>query len=362
MNPDLAKVLAAFSCGPQTSVRSLGKGNINATYFVESSSTSFVLQKINNNVFADPAAIIENYNRLYQHFRNLPASRREGFVIPAPVPITDNSLSYVDQAGDYWRALTFVPTNTPEIVQTSRQAFSVGRTLARFHRIVNGLNLDLLTDPLPGFHILSGYLQNYDRCLTNKTFEHEESLCYCLEMVAKYRERAGTLERRQHSDISLQPVHGDPKFDNFIYDRSGDAIGMLDLDTVGAGIVYHDIGDCLRSVCNISGEGPGANKGGIFSLELFESTLKGYSSAIPAGSNKLQPELIFYGLLAICFELGVRFFTDHLQGNIYFRVESHGENLLKAKKQFLLCEEISQNSSEIYRQARQIVEQGEVAN
>lgn len=350
MTTEFIKILAAFGCSPKVEIRRLGDGNINETYLVDVPTKPFVLQRINPSVFPDPAAVVHNFAKLHRHFRSISTPVTNSLVMAGPVYTKYNTLSVVDDSGAHWRAQDYIKTHSVQHVRQKDQVSSIGRTLAQFHSHFSTLDHEQLADPLPGFHQLLLYLQAYDTNAGNDVADINKSVSFCHNAAERYRAAAGVLEReRQRGNLVPQIVHGDPKADNFIYDGDGCTVGLLDLDTVAGGLVYHDLGDCLRSVCSLSGESITERKKPEFDLTSCEWLLDGYVSIERAPSGTLLPDCIYGGLLAICFELAVRFFTDHLQGNTYFRVEQDGDNLIKATKQFLLCEDIIAKKREILK-------------
>ena len=147
--------------------------------------------------------------------------------------------------------------------------------------------------------------------------------------------------------LTIQTIHGDPKIDNFLFNDQGLADGMLDLDTVGVGLVHFDLGDCLRSCCNRVGEGGTDSLPVSFDLQFCQALLQGYFSEGHQLLSAGQRAYIYDAVLAITFELGVRFFTDHLRGNSYFKVRQDGDNLARATRQFNLTEDIVAKEKEI---------------
>jgi len=159
----------------------------------------------------------------------------------------------------------------------------------------------------------------------------------------------GILENaREQGKLHLRPIHGDPKANNVLRDPdTGRAVGMVDLDTVKPGLVHYDIGDCLRSCCNPLGEETELWEDVRFDADLCRAVLQGYLSTARAFLSPADYEYLFDALRLLTFELGLRFFTDHLEGNVYFRTGREGHNLARALVQFRLTESIESQESAI---------------
>ncbi len=344
-------VLAAFCQEPaKCTVTVLGCGNINDTYLVQSTFRSFVLQKINSDVFKDPLRVINNFQNVSNHLSQQNNSSKRQLQVARPVLTRDNHLYYRGDSGSFWRAQTYIEHKSYRVLTHPDQARQVGQVLALFHRLTSDRNIQGLLDPLPGFHYLTGYLNEYDLEMHNlqvDTALHKEFRS-CLAAVERYRQRATTLERAKDAGIlTVQPIHGDPKADNFIFNDQGAAVGLVDLDTVAMGLVHHDLGDCLRSCCNRSGETGKEAVPVTFDMTFCRALLDGYFSGSAPLLAQVQRSYIFDGVLLICFELGLRFFTDHLRGNTYFKVQQDGDNLFRAVKQFQLADAIAEREEEI---------------
>ena len=329
-------------------VSSLGCGNINDTFLVESSASRFVLQRISKNVFPEPLKVIQNFPLVSRHLLSQNRAYEEQFKVAEPLLTRQGDLFYQDKNGEYWRAQSYIPHTALSTMNGSHQAFQAGRTLAVFHSRIRDLDVSCLQDPLPGFHDLAAYLATFDEAVQEKDVVGED-IRYCLKTIARYRMRADAFLKAQNDGtLTYQPIHGDPKIDNFFFNKKGLAFGMLDLDTVRSGLVHHDLGDCLRSCCNKSGEA--ANPREIFfDMDLCQSLLEGYFSICHSCFTDQQRVLIFDGLLLITFELGVRFLTDHFRGNTYFKVDRADENLDRAVNQFRLTNDIERCEKNIKR-------------
>jgi Ser/Thr protein kinase RdoA (MazF antagonist) len=167
--------------------------------------------------------------------------------------------------------------------------------------------------------------------------------------VEKRREFAHVLENaREAGRLPLRPVHGDPKVNNVMIEQStGRAISLVDLDTVKPGLIHYDLGDCMRSGCNRLGEETEDWEAVGFDPEIGAAILDGYLSQARHFLAPADYEYLFDSIRLLAFELGVRFFTDHLAGNVYFKVRHPQHNLQRALVQFKLTESIEAYEAEI---------------
>ena len=349
-----ARRAAAAFCrdGANCKVIPLGCGNINDTFLVQSATAAFVLQRINRRVFPQPLRVIENFAKITSHLAGRLAGDGRPFRTAQPGATLCGELFFCDAQGEYWRGQTYLPHTSCKTLTSPNQAYQIGRVLAGFHSLVADIEDQCLAEPLPGFHDLPRYLQEFDVLQTSTQSEILAPCHPCLQAIEQGRQRAMVLaEAKNGGLLRPQAIHGDPKIDNFLFDDQGLADGMLDLDTVGVGIVHYDLGDCLRSCCNRAGEGGADGLGVSFDMEICRALLGGYFSRPQQLLSAAQRAFIFDAVLAITFELGVRFLTDHLRGNIYFKVREHGENLDRAERQLHLVEDIIRREKDIRRLA-----------
>lgn len=315
-----------------TQITPLGNGLINDTFLVTTETSPFVLQRINCTVFPAPEQIMANLITLNQHI----AQKNSASVklqIPEILKTLDNSAFYQDENGDCWRALCFIDhTESLEAIGNISDAEQAGFALGHFHRLVSDLDPILLHDTLPGFHITPGYLKHYHQVLQQPVKPPESS--YCVEFIASFQTIADSLEAaKQHGLLSLRVIHGDPKLNNFLFDKhSKKVVSIIDLDTVKPGLVHYDIGDCLRSCCQTV-------EGG-FNLDICAALLKSYLTEAGAFFTEYDYHYLYSAIQLIPFELGLRFYSDYLEGNRYFKVTEPEQNLQRAADQFRLCESI----------------------
>ncbi len=238
---------------------------------------------------------------------------------------------------------------TFDTIQDLGHAQEVGSALGRFHSLLSDLAPDQLADTLPGFHVTPGYLRHYDEVLERRGVSQSPEVNYGLRFIAAHRAWAPVLEAaRAEGKLRLRPIHGDPKVNNVMLDpATGQAVGLVDLDTVKPGLVHYDIGDCLRSGCNPLGEETGAWETVRFEPELCRAMLQGYLSLAQDFLSETDYAFLYDAIRLIAFELGLRFFTDYLAGNVYFKARHPEHNLARALVQFKLTESIESQESAI---------------
>lgn len=317
----------------------LGQGNINDTFLVVSAKSTFILQRINGRVFAEPGKVAHNSVMVSSYIHNGIAKSR-GLKIPWIIKTSAGENCFIDGKGETWRAQSFIAdSRVYDRVGSPSQAFQVGRCLALFHQGVDGLALDIMEEVLPDFHNLPRYLEKYDNALADSPVTVSPELRYCLDAVSRQRKAAFFFENAvDRGDIVPQVVHGDPKISNFLFDKkTGEAVAMIDLDTVGPGLILYDIGDCLRSCCCPTAEQD--RDAVICDTAIVEAVLSGYRGERML--EKFEGDHVYDALLLVTFELGVRFVTDYLQGNRYFKVSGPEDNLHRAMVQFHLLESIA---------------------
>lgn len=328
---------------PAAGVEPYGGGLINATFLVTVEDARYILQRINDAVFPQPERIMSNLSVLAGH---VAAHAESGIRIPALIAARDGRSCVRDGQGGFWRLMEFIP-NTRGLARIDdlEQAREVGRILGRFHVLVSDLPVDRLAVTLPGFHVTPSYLERFEQVLAARTSVHPEALSRAIACVTARQARVDVLEAaRRGGCLPVRVIHGDPKLDNILFDRvTGRAVSLIDLDTVQAGLVHYDIGDCLRSCCS-RGRG---SVGTRFDLDLCRAILGAYANEIGALLDTAEIELLFDAIRLIPFELALRFLTDHLEGDRYFRVTARGQNLRKAGVQLALVEDIEGKEREI---------------
>jgi hypothetical protein len=334
-------------------VHEFGNGNINDTYLVTTDSNEeihFVLQRINTQVFKQPKLIMQNMRIFTEHMRR--RAREEGYLweMPHVLKTRQEQDFYLDDENNFWRAISYVKNaRSFDTISDLDHAREVGHALGTFQHLISDLPVGTLADTLEGFHIMPRYLEHLDRALAHNGFISNAEVRLGLDFITARRDWAHVLENaRKHGKLQLRPVHGDPKVNNvMIEETTGRAISLVDMDTVKPGLIHYDIGDCMRSGCNPLGEETERWEAVQFETEIGEAILTGYLTQARYFLTEADYEYLFDSIRLLAFELGVRFFTDHLDGNVYFKVKHPQHNLLRALVQFKLTESVEEHETEI---------------
>ncbi|MCG6862366.1 MAG: aminoglycoside phosphotransferase family protein [Chromatiaceae bacterium] len=342
------RVVAGFVIPPPVDgVEPYGHGLINTTFLVIAREARYILQRINASVFPEPERIMSNVATLQRHcWSHAECELR----IPALVAARDGLPFVRDGQGGTWRLMEFIP-NTKGLarIEDLKQAREVGRILGSFHLLVSDMPADRLAVTLPGFHVTPGYLEQFRRTLAGCAGIPTDEIARAVDFVTLRQSHVDVLENaRKSGEIPESVIHGDPKLDNILFDsKTGRAVSLIDLDTVQPGLIHYDIGDCLRSCCRRGGGSEGMDA--TFDLEVCRAILGAYANEVGGLLDAVEIELLFDAIRLIPFELGLRFLTDHLEGDRYFRVNERGQNLRKAGVQFALVEDIEGKERDVRR-------------
>ena len=356
---NLTEIASQFeTTGKIIKVEEFGHGNINGTFLVTLDSVEekhFVLQRINQNVFPQPKLVMRNMstftNHVRQRLQNSPLSSNRRWEVPKVLLTKNNQDHFIDSENSFWRAIDFIDkAETFDTIKDNQHASEVGFALGMFHNLISDLPVDKLADTLPGFHVTPTYLKQYEEVETQLNLSSKSpEVEFCKEFINNRKNWAYVLENAQiQKRLHLRPIHGDPKVNNVMIDtNNAQAISIIDLDTVKPGLVHYDIGDCLRSGCNSLGEETKYLERVSFDTDVCESILKGYLSVAREFLTENDYVYMYDAIRLIAFELGLRFFTDYLAGNVYFKIKYPEHNLYRALVQFKLAESIEIQESVI---------------
>ncbi|MXX60592.1 MAG: aminoglycoside phosphotransferase family protein [Holophagales bacterium] len=344
--------------GPGTAAIELRAGHINDSFVVSSAAGSrFLLQRINGHVFPNPGQVMANIVRITRHLEHRlgPASARRRLTL---VPTVDGEMwretATEGGSADWWRMYELIEDTTTELrASTPEQAFLAAQAFGRFETQLVDLPSPPLHETIPGFHDTLNRFEAFDRALAAARAsaagnDRRRQAIAEIRSVAVHRDLAARLSAAAH-DLPRRTVHNDCKISNILFDRTtGEALCVVDLDTTMPGLAAYDFGDMVRSMSHRADEDARETSGARVDPELFTALAQGYldgSGFLTAAERRSLVD----GALVLTLEQAVRFLTDHLDGDVYFRVERPGQNLDRCRVQLALLESLLARDGDLRR-------------
>ena len=330
--------------GAPSSVKCWGSGHINDTYKVESDNGTFILQRINHHIFKDVEGMNRNIVMAMEHLnKSQKESGENRFTEIRLYPTKENSYHHVDEEGKYWRVMNFIKDSlSVDVVESAEQAYEAAKAYAYFQRHLATLPTEGFIETIPDFHSLSWRLKQYDEALKKDAVKRAQSCKDELDFVEQHRHFAHKLEALLESgNIPIRITHNDTKINNVLFSNTtGKGIAVVDLDTVMPGTVLYDFGDMMRTFLSPAAEDEPDLTKVIFRQEIFEALHKGYTEELGDILTDAEKEHLRFGGKIMTFIIGLRFLTDHLNGDTYYKVTREGHNLDRCRTQFRLLEHI----------------------
>jgi len=332
-------------------------GHINetysATYDQGGMRLRYIHQKINQTVFKDPALLMKNVVRVTGHLRrkletlNATDITRRCLTI---VPTRDGNSFYRSKTGECWRTFVFVESaQTFESVQSPQQAFQAGKTFGFFQSLLVDLPGPRLAETIPHFHHTRKRFQALQKAVQNDHLNRAESAKAEIDFALKRDPMVDVLlQALAGKKIPERITHNDTKFNNVMLDSAtGEAMCVVDLDTVMPGCVLYDFGDMVRTTTSPTLEDELDLSKVRMQMSMFKKLAEGYLSSAGQFLTKAEKSYIAFAGKLITLTIGLRFLTDHLAGDNYFRIHRPGHNLDRCRTQFKLVESIEEQEEEM---------------
>ena len=346
---DFQNILTKFCVdGALTDCERYGEGHINDTFKVTMTENGkevhYILQRINNRLFPDVAKLMHNIALVTDFCRRSVLARggdpmRECLTL---IRTKDNKAYYFDGT-NYFRMYVFIENATSyQSVRAPRDFYESAVAFGNFANLLADFDASQLYEVLPNFHNTRIRYENFetavqkDACGRGKEVERE------IAWVRAHKELCGKLvDAIAAKEIPLRVTHNDTKLNNVMLDdQTGKGIAVIDLDTVMPGSLCYDFGDSIRFGCNsVAEDEPNLTKVHFVS-DLYKTYLEGYLSAVGKGITQREKELLPWGAILMTYECGMRFLTDYLEGDTYFKTHRPGHNLDRARTQFRLVDEM----------------------
>jgi Ser/Thr protein kinase RdoA (MazF antagonist) len=308
-------------------VAPFGGGHINDTFLVATPDGELVVQRINTAVFADPEAVTANIAVLHRHLSG------RG-LLPEPVPTADGRWLLQDASG-WWRAWRRVPGAAPVPAPTPSAVRAAAGLVGRFHRAVADLDPAALVETLPRFHDPARRLAALRAVVADDPCGRSAGVAGEIAM-AEAGEPLAAVAADLSARVPRRVAHSDAKLDNVLF-AAGEAVCLVDLDTVMPGAWFWDVGDLLRSASTTAAEDePDLSRISVDPV-LHRAVLDGYAEGLgPAVATAAEQEAFGYAGAIVTYEQAVRFLTDWIAGDVYYRISRPTQNLDRARAQFRL--------------------------
>jgi len=358
MNREVKSVLERFRIdGDFVTASPHGCGHINDTFATvvneRGRRVRYIFQRINQNVFKAPVTLMDNISRVTAHqqrkLANCADAARRSLAL---VPSLDHGSYHQDEDGNFWRCYVFIEgAHSYEVIETPEQAFQVAKAFGQFQQDLVDLPGERLVETIPDFHNTPKRFQNLldviesDHC--NRAVTVREEIEFALNHEAMTSE---LLALNASGEVPERITHNDAKLNNVMLDdETNEAVCVIDLDTVMPGLALYDFGDMVRSTACPAAEDEQDLDKVALQMHMYEALVKGYLST--AGDFLTPAEkshLAFSGKL-IAFETGLRFLTDYLEGDVYFKTHRQGHNLDRCRTQFKLVTSIEEQEAAMNR-------------
>jgi len=357
MSDDLAAVPLHFQIdGRLRDVRPYGTGHINRTYCstfeTPAGRRRFVHQQINTRIFRQPDKLMENIRRVTEHLQAKVRAEggdpaREALTL---VPARDGGVVWRDPAGEVWRTYRFIEgARTYDVVEQEDHVRAAGAAFARFQRRLADLPGPRLHETIAHFGDTRARFEQFEAALAADAAGRAAEARADVDFALARRHTAPVLmELLESGRVPERITHYDTKFNNvMIDDATGEGVCVIDLDTVMPGVILYDFGDAVRQTANPAAEDEGDLAKVRLNLGRFELLTRGYLGGAREFLTDVEVDHLAFAARLITFTIGLRFLTDHLSGDVYFRVHRAGHNLDRCRTQFHLVRQMEERADEI---------------
>lgn len=332
--------------GEVVSITPYGSGHINETKLIEmSTGEKYILQKINHKVFKNPAALMENYVGVTSYLRGIIEAAggdpmRETLNV---INTKDGKNFFLSDEGEYWRLLVFVDDSLSyDKVEDPNQFYMSAVAFGNFQYLLRDYPASTLHETIVNFHNTPDRIRLFEEALTKDVCGRAKDVREEIDFVLSRREFAKTLElAREEGRLPLRVTHNDTKLNNILFDKNtGNALCIVDLDTIMPGYSVNDFGDSIRFGATTALEDEKDLSKVNFDISLYELYVKGFIEGTRGGLTECEMELLPIGAIMMTYECGMRFLTDHLDGDVYFKTSRPNHNLDRARNQFKLVSDM----------------------
>lgn len=339
-----------------------GEGHINDTFAVyfetkEGRKYRVILQRINHTVFVNPDGLMNNIYRVTQFLKEKIKAAggdelRETLTV---IPTVSGGLYYKDDEGSYWRMYVFVEDAiTYQSIRDEQDFYNCGVSFGNFQRLLSDFPTEKLIETIANFHNTVKRFEDFKLAVGQDKVGRVKDVGPEIEFAMKREKDAGQIIKMlQTGEIPYRVTHNDTKLNNIMIDNAtGKGICVIDLDTVMPGAACYDFGDSIRFGASTAAEDETDLSKVNMSLRLFEVFTSGYLSVAKEFLTEKELYSLSVGAKLMTFECGIRFLTDYLNGDTYFKIHREHQNLDRCRTQFKLVSDMEQKMDEMHKIVR----------
>ena len=331
----LNEILESFGLSEKKClIEKVETGLINKTWKVTTANKAYILQKINHQVFKQPADISDNMLKLNKYL----TKHYPDYLFVSPLATTSGEYLVQNKAGDYYRLLPFIKdSHTINTVSTRQEAYEAARKFGQFSSLLSQFNIQELNYTLPDFHNLilryNQFEQAYQQATPERLTEAKPAISSAFQHQYLVETYASILK---DNTIPLRVIHHDTKISNVLFDKNDKGLCVIDLDTVMPGYFISDVGDMMRTYLSPANEEEQDLTKITIREDYFEAVVAGYFSEMAKELTDSEIKLCLYAGSYMIYMQAIRFLTDYLNGDIYYPITYAKHNLIRAKNQFTL--------------------------
>ena len=355
VNAPFDSIIGEFELlGNILAVKPFGGGHINDTYLLTNSAAEFpdyLLQRINHQVFKNVSDMMSNIHRVTEHLKVKSIKNNSLQITPDLIKTKDHQHFKRDQNGYYWRIFDFKKgMKSYDVVETPEQAYKGAYAFGSFLYFMADFDPVLLTETIPKFHCVIARMQQLKAAESHASKERKDRSVIVLKEMKGMSQVMYEIETlKNQMKIPLRVTHNDTKFNNVLLDDQEGRFCIIDLDTVMPGIVHYDFGDGIRTSTNLADEDEEDLSRVKFDIEKFNAFVQGYLDGVNGILTPLEIEYLAQSGAMLSFIMGVRFLTDYLNDDVYYKIAYKDQNFNRALCQIELTRQMIRRGAELKR-------------
>jgi len=353
MNTNLSEIIDKFKIkGKIINIDKYGEGHINDTFIVETATDDkYILQRINKSIFKDPKGLIDNIVKISEFIKKKLIKEQYEDIFRHSLTLIqtkNNKFFHIDGDNNYWRLFDFINGGkTYETTDNSSILFEASASFGRFIRLLDDFPINKLSIIIPKFHDIKFRFSEFKKACEKDSKKRVKTAIKETEFVFDMKERFFKLASVfENGILPIRVSHNDTKINNVIIDeKTGKGLAAIDLDTVMPGYSIFDFGDLIRTSISISKEDETDLAKINIQTNRFEAVLKGFLSETKNILTKDEISNLVSGSIIMTSMIGMRFLTDYLSGDVYFKTDYPEHNLIRCRVQFKIAKEMIKNEN-----------------